>query len=454
MATLHTQTFTAKGMHCTNCETTVERAIRRLPGIHKVNADYGSETVEVSFDPGKTDLFSILRAVELKGYDCILTPKSQRFRDGLKKFAEILLGFAGIGLIFYLGIWLEHSQNLPRLDQHLSHGMIFVVGFLTGFHCVGMCGGLIVGYTVRNPRSPQHHGLSHLAYGLGKTVSYTVLGAAFGYLGSLITFTPAISSATAIAAGAFLVIFGLNMLHLFPHLRIFGFRMPVFLSRFIHAEYRKHKSPFVIGLLNGLMIACGPLQAMYVMAAGTGSMTEGAITLFLFGAGTLPLLMGFGFLASLISHKATDRFLQASGALVVALGLVMLNRGLVLNGSGYDFISMTSSLAARIEFLAKTHAPAEEGESGFQTIRMKVVAAGYQPNQFILKKGIPVKWIIEVKELTDCNRKITVPKLGLSIDLKEGEQVVEFTPKEDGIIAWSCWMGMIRGSFIVQTDDY
>jgi uncharacterized protein len=42
-----------------------------------------------------------------------------------------------------------------------------------------------------------------------------------------------------------------------------------------------------------------------------------------------------------------------------------------------------------------------------------------------------------------------VPKLDLQIDVKEGEQVIEFTPKEEGIIPWSCWMGMKHGEFIV-----
>ena len=452
MSAIETRIFAARGMHCPNCETVVERAVKELVGIRKVKADYGSETVEVTFDGTKTSLFSIFRAVELQGYECALIRRAHPFLDGVKKVAEIALGFTGIALIFYLGIWLEHGHDLPRLDQHLSHGMIFVVGFLTGFHCVGMCGGLIVGYTARSAQQRRPHGLSHLAYGFGKTVSYSLLGGAFGFLGSIITFTPLIRSATAIAAGVFLVVFGLNMLHLFPHLRIFGFRMPAFLNRFVYAESRKHKSPFLIGLLNGLMIACGPLQAMYVMAAGTGSMLEGARIMLLFGAGTLPLLLGFGFLTSLISRKATNAFLQASGALVVALGLIMLNRGLVLSGSGYDFTSLIAAMSAKMEFLAKTYAPTEDQESGFQVIRMEVNKKGYQPNNFVLRKGIPVKWVISGKELTDCNRSITVPKLGLMFDIQKGEQVIEFTPHEDGVIAWSCWMGMLRGSFVVHSE--
>ncbi|HUL11191.1 MAG TPA: sulfite exporter TauE/SafE family protein [Methylococcaceae bacterium] len=452
MRNLQTKIFAAKGMHCPNCETVVEGAIKELAGIRKVEADYGAETVEVTFDGARTNLFKIFQAVELRGYECSLIQRTHPVRQRLIKLIEVVLGFTGIALIFYLGLWLEHNHDLPQFDQHLSYGMIFVVGFLTGFHCVGMCGGFIVGYATRSAQKGNRSALSHFAYGFGKTISYTVLGGAFGFFGALITFTPLIRSATAIVAGIFLVVFGLNMLHLFPHLRIFGFRMPAFLNRFVYAESRKHKSPFLIGLLNGLMIACGPLQAMYVMAAGTGSSLEGARMMFLFGAGTLPLLLGFGFLTSLISHKATNVFLQASGVLVLALGLIMVNRGLILSGSGYDFKSLIASTSARIEFLAKTQGTSGKTEAGFQVIHMEVNKKGYQPNSFVLKKGVPVKWIIDGKELNECNRAITVPKLGLQFDIKAGEQVIEFTPRERGTILWSCWMGMIRGSFQVQDE--
>jgi len=85
-------------------------------------------------------------------------------------------------------------------------------------------------------------------------------------------------------------------------------------------------------------------------------------------------------------------------------------------------------------------------------INMEVNRYGWEPNTFILKKGIPVKWNIDVKELTGCNNEIFVQNYGLDIKLKKGINVVEFTPEKTGTVRWSCWMGMIPGSFIV-TDS-
>jgi sulfite exporter TauE/SafE len=67
---------------------------------------------------------------------------------------------------------------------------------------------------------------------------------------------------------------------------------------------------------------------------------EGEKMLFVFGVGTLPVLWSFGALTSLISNKITRRLLALSDAIVIVLGLMMLNRGLMLTGSGYDLQSL------------------------------------------------------------------------------------------------------------------
>ena len=70
----------------------------------------------------------------------------------------------------------------------------------------------------------------------------------------------------------------------------------------------------------------------------------------------------------------------------------------------------------------------------------------------MLKAGVPVKWIINGAEINSCNNAIQVPALGLKFDIIKGEQVIEFTPANEGVISWSCWMGMIPGVFIVKDD--
>jgi uncharacterized protein len=187
---------------------------------------------------------------------------------------------------------------------------------------------------------------------------------------------------------------------------------------------------------------------MYVMAAGTGSWTQGAAILFFFGIGTLPLLLGFGFLTSLLSANLTPKLLKASGFIVMILGAIMLNRGLAVTGTGVDF----NTLVARVsQQLSPTVAETPSCDTE-QTIRMDILKSSFSPNRFTLRKGVPVKWVIDGKELNECNKIIVIPQYKLKIELKEGSQITEFTPPESGVVPWSCWMGMIPGTFIVVED--
>jgi sulfite exporter TauE/SafE/copper chaperone CopZ len=442
-----TKKFKAKGMHCTSCETLIERI--NIEGIEKIKADYPSETVTITYDETKTNMQDIFKAVEEKGYECSLiigTPKDNNSytitKSSLKKFFGITFGLIGILVIGYFIFNAVEKIAIPTISANMGYGLLFLVGLLTGFHCVSMCGGFVVSYTAKNAQAGKKSYKSHLMYGTGKLISYTVIGAAFGLLGSIIAFTPMMRGIAGIIAGLFLVVFGLNMLNIFPVLRKIRLKTPKFLNNF--STNHTQKGPLVIGLLNGLMIACGPLQAIYIMAAGTGSMIEGAKLLFMFALGTLPVMIGFGFITSMISSKATHKILKASGAIVIILGLVMVNRGLALTGTGFDIDSLTgNSITGDVAAI--------NGE--FQTIRMDVTRSGYEPNTFVLEKGVPVKWIITGKELTGCNNAIQVPKYDLEFDIKQGEQIIEFTPKETGTVSWSCWMGMIPGKFIITDEN-
>jgi sulfite exporter TauE/SafE/copper chaperone CopZ len=342
--TLLTRTFSVTGMHCRGCEAAIESAINELEGIRSVRAHFAKEKVKVTWEDSKTSLAEIFQAIEDNGYACAPTPTPtpESRRAKLKTALMVSLGLAGVVALIVVGVLLTQGRpHIPRFDQGVSYGLPFVTGLMTGFHCIGMCGGFVIGYTAReSQRESPSYVMAHLKYGIGKTLSYTAMGAAFGLLGSIVTFTPYLRGIAQLVAGAFLILFGLNNFTHFRFFRVFSIRMPSFLSRFVFVESRKASSPFVFGLLTGLMIGCGPLQAIYVLAAGTGSMVEGAKMLFVFGAGTLPVLLSFGAMTSLISHKVSQRLLALSGVIVIALGLMMFNRGLTLTGSGYDLQSL------------------------------------------------------------------------------------------------------------------
>ena len=435
------------GMHCTSCKEIIEDSVNELKGIKHVFANYEKQTCNVTFNTKKTNVKKIISAIKLAGYECYLPDKNNSNKNSIDKSSifAMILGITAIAFFIY-----QFSPNItiPEITQNMSYGLLFLVGLLTGFHCISMCGGFVVSYTANGAKKGLSTKKMHLSYGLGKTISYTLIGAAFGLIGSIITFTPFMRGSAGIIAGLFLVVFGLNMLNIFPILRKIRIKTPKTLQIFV-GKNSKNSSPLKIGLMNGLMLACGPLQAIYIMAAGSGSMIEGAKMLFVFALGTLPVMLSFGYLTSILSSSTTRKILKLSGVIVLILGLIMINRGLALTGSGYDTKSLITFASQNNELLSESGI---EIKDGYQIIRMDVMRSGWNPNKFILEKDMPVKWIINGKELNGCNNAIQVPKLGLEFDIKKGEQTIEFTPTQEGVISWSCWMGMIPGTFIVKSD--
>lgn len=450
------------GMVCESCEKIITKVVSSIKGVKSVKVDYVKSEAEIDFNSDKVKIEDIFSKLDSRGYSCSVIKDSVvdsvKNTDVVKKvedssYVEIKskhLGimFASVGFLVaaYFIFHFVEGINLPEITQGMSYGLLFVVGLLTGFHCISMCGGFVLSYTAKDANEGKKSHKSHFMYGFGKTVSYTVIGAMFGLLGSIIAFTPNIRAAAGILSGMFLLIFGLKMLNIFPVLRKFSLKTPRFVAKWVGTK--QNSSPLVIGLLNGLMIACGPLQAIYIMAAGTGSLIEGAKLLFVFGLGTLPVMLGFGYFASFISSKATTKLLKASGAIVMVLGLIMINNGLVLSGSGYDVGTMFDKMKG---FDSSTSGGVVLDE-GYQIIEMNVTRYGWEPNEFVLQKDVPVKWQINGVELTGCNNAIQVPDYGLEFKLKEGMQTITFTPTEEGIVKWSCWMGMIPGTFIVKED--
>jgi len=451
--------FHVDGMHCASCKQVIEREAKKQKGVKEISVDYATGEGTVTYNSSKTNSDKIFDAIEKHGYECSLSEDDESPSSGGNSTTKTLgLLFTVAGLLvagYYLFGFIE-NMAVPEISANMGYGLLFVVGLLTGFHCVSMCGGFVVGYTAKNAEKGLKSHESHLMYGAGKTLSYTIIGAVFGLIGSIITFTPMMRGVAGVIAGIFLIVYGINMLNIFPLLRRFTVHTPQFVSRFVGTESKKHKSPLVIGLLNGLMIACGPLQAIYIMAAGTGSAIEGAKILFVFALGTLPVMLSFGYLTSFLSGKATRNILKFSGIVVIFLGLIMVNRGLALTGTGADATSLLGSVqgnnAGSINQPSDPNGNPVTIQDNYQIIRMDVTSSGYQPNNFVLKKGVPVKWIINGKQITGCNKAIQVPKLGLQFDIKPGEQTIEFTPTEEGTIPWSCWMGMLRGTFIVKSD--
>jgi sulfite exporter TauE/SafE len=335
---------------------------------------------------------------------------------------------------------------IPQINPSMGYGILFIVGMLTSLHCVAMCGGINLSVCVSYKVEPQEGGrfvklIPSTLYNAGRVVSYTVIGGIVGAIGSVFRISNSGSAFITIFAGVFMIIMGVNMLNIFPWLRKLNPRMPKVFAKKINTGKNK-KGPFVVGLLNGLM-PCGPLQAMQLYALGTGSFITGALSMFLFSLGTVPLLFLFGALGSMLSSKFTKNMIKVSAMLVVVLGIAMINRGVAFTGFTYD-----SYVSVKNEDLKN----ASTINGDVQEVNTNLESGSYAP--ITVQAGIPVIWTITAKEgsLNGCNNEIIIPEYNISQKLVEGENIINFTPTDAGKYGYSCWMGMIRSSISVVSD--
>jgi hypothetical protein len=234
---------------------------------------------------------------------------------------------------------------------------------------------------------------------------------------------------------------GANMLGLLPSLRKFIPRMPSALADKVEAKSAGSKSPVIVGLLNGLM-PCGPLQAMQLYALSTGSPLKGALAMFIFSVGTVPLMFGLGALSSVLTKKFTQKVMTVGAVLVAVLGLMMFTTGWSLSGLPVPTLPSMYKAPA-----AEQQQGEIQIEDGKQIINSSLSSRGYPAIK--VKAGTPVKWIIDAPagSITGCNQAMQIPEYGIEYQFNEGENIIEFTPTETGKFQYSCWMGMIR-SFI------
>ena len=421
--------FKIKGMTCNSCAQRIEDELK--DNVNSISVSFAKEEAYIDFDENKITEKEIISRIEKHGYEAGDSPTYRTEKDSVDRketpkkrkstklmwFIIILSAISLLVLYIMLkkfGIELHIPEfDFTSIDSNASLFLLFFAGLLTGFHCIAMCGGFLVSYTAKNAIKGHKGFKQHLIYGASKTVSYTIIGAVFGLIGSIFIFSPALRGGIAIFAGAFMMFYSFSMFGL-KFFKKFQFN-PKFLSKIATKKYSGvYFGPMMTGLLNGLFIACGPLQALYLYAAGTGSPIQGGLSLMVFGLGTLPVMLGFGGIANAISSKATKKILKISAIVVLILGLIMLNRGLALTGSGYD----VTSIIQGIKGVGGITANVVLDDEGYQVINMEVNRYGWEPNKFVLKKGIPVKWVIDGKEITGCNNAIQVPKLGLNFNMK------------------------------------
>jgi sulfite exporter TauE/SafE len=212
--------------------------------------------------------------------------------------------------------------------------MIFstVIGLLIGLqatlHCVGMCGPLALAAPI--DRSQKNRAFwGSLTYNFGRITSYTYLGFLLGLLGIGAIWIHAIQVLSVLSGLFFIATAFFGSLETWFIFRQLTAKIGQFNAR-LFPEIKKMPRalrPYLFGILNGLL-PCGMVYLALMYALSSASIAEGALSMFFFGLGTLPVMFFIPLMGQQRFYQVFPR--QTQKILLGIIGLLLILRGLNL----------------------------------------------------------------------------------------------------------------------------
>ncbi len=457
MENINSAKISIKGMHCRSCELLVESNLLELNNIERVEVSHSSGEAIV-FYKGEKPSDEVLTAAILKsGYEVGKDGKKS-FMDLSPKNLWLLTGASAIifGVLMLIKILGLDNISLGRDISQPGLGMVLLIGLVAGIStCMAIVGGIVLSlsakFSEKHPNATAQERLKpQAAFIAGRVVGYAVLGGLLGLLGSAFKMSSSLNAILTMLVGALMLFIGLQLTELFPALKKISFSLPPKLAKALGLAKKQdsynHKQAAIIGALT-FFLPCGFTQAMQVYAISRGGFFEGAIIMSLFALGTAPGIFGIGSLAATVKKSGRDLFFRTAGIAIILFGLFNVSNAYRLL-SVSDFSGLFLKEASSDKKIVSSD-PNVVIEDGVQIVRMREHNRGYSPNKFTVKKGVPIKWIINAEAPYSCASALIVPSLKIQKFLEAGENIIEFTPDKVGLIKFSCSMGMYTGVFNV-----
>jgi len=444
-------TYFVQGMHCASCEILIEKKLLELEGIKSVEAKASKGEVLIEYEGELPSAEKLNKIFKKENY--VFSDRENEFSDGFNR-KEFLITF-GMGLLIillFIGLIRLGLSGLINVNSSSSLITFFVFGLLAGIStCAALVGGLVLSMSKQwLELYPENESTitklqPHFMFNAGRLVSYLILGAVLGAIGSKLQFSLKFTSILVIAVSVMMIFLALQMLGL-KAFRKFQFTMPKFITRYIADEsnFKGRYTPFLMGAFT-FFLPCGFTITAQGLALISGSPIQGGLIMLFFALGTLPMLLAIGISSVSFSkrHHLSFRFLKVAGFLLLFFALYNINSQFNVLGLS-SFNDVGNKIIQPPNVKEEGFAPIVNGK---QILKMEASSSGYNPDYFKVKSGIPVRWEIKDIGTSGCtNAVISRSLFDGPINLTPGQtSIKEFTPTKPGKYKFSCWMGMVSG---------
>ena len=312
-------------MHCSACEILIEDKLSKVSGLRNVKASLKTCKVCVSCDKEITPE-NLSKVVEKFGYT--ISNSSEKRSEINRK--ELSIGFTIAGAIFG-GFLLLQNLGIVNLvnPKQVTLPFVFLIGIVASLStCMAVVGGLVL--SLSSNFAKQKNFLPLIAFHLSRILGFFFLGGLIGLLGSAFILNGTAYFIMNMVLFIVMVIMGLNLLDIFKSTKKVQVKIPKHLSKHI-LKLQNQKGVFPAALMGAatFVLPCGFTQSMQVYSLTTANFIQGALTMFVFSLGTLPMLSLISFASFKIKSKI---FFSTAGFLVLMFAIFNFVSG--LNGLG------------------------------------------------------------------------------------------------------------------------
>lgn len=220
----------------------------------------------------------------------------------------------------------------------LEFWLMFAFGLVSSIHCVGMCGPIVLSYSLPLASEPRPAGSglwqAHIWYNLGRVTTYTALGALAGAAGGAIGLAgrlAGIAHGSRVVAGLAMIAAGIYLSGLVRPRNLIAIGSPGIGTRLARLGKRfmlsvRPSSKFQLGLVFGFL-PCGLIYAALLKAVDAGSVAGGALTTLGFGLGTSLALAATGLVSTALGWRVGRWSNALAGASITLAGAWLIWMG-------------------------------------------------------------------------------------------------------------------------------
>jgi uncharacterized protein len=353
----------------------------------------------------------------------------------------ITLGFVVIYLL------AEKSSVFAKttLTESSSAVGFFLFGVAASLSsCAALVGGLLLSLSSQwknNYQSNRSKVLPFVLFNVGRLASFALFGGLLGVFGAFVKPSLLLTSALTIGVLILMILIALQMLGV-KQLQKIRFAAPKFITKYVSDEnnFSGKYMPFIAGALT-FVIPCGFTFIAQTNALATQSFGAGMLRMASFALGTLPMLI-FVSIAGISGSKPSKYsklFNLTSGMLILFFALYSLNSQLNLHG-----LPSFNDLKTATTKTTKQTVSTKPNTKGIQILKMTAKGFDYSPKEVFLQVDVPVRWEFTNEGVYGCAQTIYARGLYPNlITLKQGLNIIEFTPTTKGTFKISCSMGMV-----------